>query len=148
MKSVKTSCLLCVATLLLTSGGVVLAHGNPSTFRGQTRLPSDGVYLEAQASRGESLYRTSCEACHSPTLSGSDLAPPLQGQPFLEAWDGEVLTELMLLVQETMPEDAPGKLSEENYRDLLAFILASNGFPPGEELTMDSMEEIVIPADR
>lgn len=138
---------MCVAPLLLTSVGAVLAHANPSASRGQIRLPSEGVYLEAQASRGESLYRTACEVCHSPTLEGSDLAPPLQGRPFLDAWDGEVLAELMLLVQETMPQDAPGELSEENYTDLLAFVLASNGFPPGEELTMDSMEEIVIAPD-
>ena len=31
-----------------------------------------------------------------------------------------------------------------SYRDVLTFLLATNGFPPGDELTMSSMEEIVI----
>ena len=137
-------CWVCVAPVILTGAGVALFHAHPSAFPGQTRLPGDGVYREVQASRGEDIFRTTCETCHGPTLEGSDPAPPLQGEAFVQAWDGEVLAELMTLMQETMPQDTLGKLTEENYTDLLAFVLSTNGFPPGEELTMDSMEEIVI----
>ena len=144
MRYARAWCLVCVVPVILTGAGVALTHANPSAFRGQTRLLGDGVYLEAQASRGEDVYRTACEVCHSPALEGSDLAPPLQGQAFLEVWDGEVLAELMVLMQETMPQDAPGGLPQETYTDLLAFVLSANRFPPGEELTVASMEEIVI----
>ena len=147
MRCARAWCWVCVVAMILTGAGGALSHANPSAFRGQTRSPADGVYLKAQASRGEDVFRTSCETCHGTTLEGSDLAPPLQGEAFLQTWDGEVLAELMMLVQETMPQDAPGELTEENYRDLLAFVLSTNGFPPGDELTMDSMEEIVIAAE-
>jgi len=63
---------------------------------------------------------------------------------FLQTWDGEVLAELMMLAQGTMPQNSPGELTEVDYTDIVAFILSSNGFPLGEELTMASMEDIVI----
>ena len=144
MRCAKAWWLVSVVPVILAGAGVVLSQANPSAFRGQTRLPSDGVYLEEQASHGDGVYRTACETCHGQTLEGSELAPPLQGKAFLEEWDGEVLAELMIFLQEAMPEDAPGSLSEETYLDLLAFVLATNGFPPGDELTMTSIEEIVI----
>lgn len=90
------------------------------------------------------MYRTACETCHGQTLEGSDLAPPIQGEVFLQTWDGEVLAELMMFVQETMPQNSPGELTEVDYADIVAFIRSSNGFPLGEELTMASMEDIVI----
>ena len=135
-----------IVPAILTGAGVVLHHANPSAFPAQARLLSDGVYSEAQASRGERVYRGTCERCHGPTLEGSEMAPPLQGEAFLHGWDGEVLTELMMFLQQTMPEDAPGGLRDEEYRDVLTFLLATNGFPPGDELTMTSMEEVVIEA--
>ena len=136
--------LVCMVLVILAGAGVVLSQANSSAVRAQTQSLAEGVYLESQAARGERVYRTACEACHGPTLEGSDMAPRLQGEIFLRGWDGESLTELMRFLQETMPEDAPGALSEENYRDVLAFLLATNGFPPGVELTMASIEEIVI----
>ena len=106
---------------------------------------SDGVYLESQASRGGPVYAMTCEICHSPSLEGTTIAPALIGEPFLEVWDGEVLSELLSLMMDTMPEDLPGSLSEQSYMDVLAYMLQAGGFPSGdEELTMESVEEIVI----
>ena len=43
-----------------------------------------------------------------------------------------------------MPEEDPGGLSEQEYIDVLSYLLRENGYPPGDELTADALEEIVI----
>ena len=35
-------------------------------------------------------------------------------------------------------------LSEEEYTDVLAYLLRQNGYPAGDELTADALEEILI----
>ena len=35
-------------------------------------------------------------------------------------------------VRLTMPQDKPGKMTRQEIADLLAFVLRSNKFPPGE----------------
>ena len=75
---------------------------------------------------------------------GSEEGSVLIGEEFLGGWDGEILAELMLLMMDTMPEENPGGLSEEEYTDVLAFLLQENGYPAGDELTTDLLEEILI----
>ena len=77
-------------------------------------------------------------------LRVSEEGPTLLGEEFLEGWDGEILAELMILMVDTMPEEDPGGLSEQDYTDVLAYLLRENGYPPGDELTADALEEIVI----
>ena len=36
-------------------------------------------------------------------------------------------------IKTTMPADAPGSLSDAQALDLTAFVMKSNGFPPGDE---------------
>ncbi len=73
------------------------------------------------------------------------MGPGLVGEPFLGPWDGESLGEMMALVQETMPQDNPGGLSEQDYADVIAYVLQVNEFPAGDdELTVESVEDIVI----
>ena len=93
---------------------------------------------------GARVYRTTCESCHAVNLEGSEQGPTLLGDEFLEGWDGEVLAELMILMMDTMPGDNPGGLTEEEFTDVLSYLLRENGYPPGDELTADMLEEIVI----
>ena len=128
---------------ILTVAGVVSLHGSPHAA-GQEVLLGDGVYTERQANRGARVYRTICESCHAPNLEGSEGGPTLLGDEFLEGWDGETLAELMLLMMDTMPEENPGGLTEEEYTDVLSYLLQQNGYPPGDKLTSDTVKEIVI----
>ena len=130
-------------TTILAIAGVVVPHDRAAASA-QDLLLSDGIYTERQANRGARVYRTICESCHAPKLEGSETGPTLLGEEFLEGWDGEVLSELMLLMVDTMPENDPGGLSEQEYTDVLAYLLQQNGYPPGDELTADALEEITI----
>jgi len=91
----------------------------------------DGVYAQVQAGRGKSVYASSCAGCHGDTLEGSGQIPPLAGPEFLSNWKGQTLADLFDKMKTTMPADAPGKLSNDQNIDLLAFLLSFNKFPAG-----------------
>jgi mono/diheme cytochrome c family protein len=92
-----------VATLtLIVSTWTALAQA-PRTI-------ADGVYTDAQATRGQTTYGAECAPCHGATLGGG-LAPPLVGSGFLRTWDKRPVIELVDKIQKTMPATSPGTLS-------------------------------------
>ena len=103
-----------------------------SAFQPAGRSTQDGVYTEAQAKRGEAGYSKSCAGCHGPDLTGVDAAPSLTGSEFNSGWNDLTLDDLFDRIRTTMPGDAPGSLSREQCADILAFILAKDGFPAGQ----------------
>src|SRR5215475_2503916 len=83
------------ALLQLTAGftwaaGVVLVSLVPVARAQTTRTANDGVYSEAQAARGRTLYQEKCAKCHGDTLQGRT-APPLTGESFLGVWGTQPL---------------------------------------------------------
>lgn len=116
------------ALLLVTSVAlVVVTGGNPAG--GQ----ADGLYTSAQADAGEGLYDDQCVSCHG-TLSAfvPEMAALLGDHTFRNRWEGRSIGELFQLIQEEMPQDAPGSLSNDETASLVAYILAGNRFPAGE----------------
>ena len=91
-----------------------------------------GIYSEAQAKRGETLYATRCASCHSPDLAGIDSAPSLTGSEFNGGWNDLSLNDLLERISTTMPADKPGTLSRQEAADIIAFILGKDHFPPGD----------------
>src|SRR5690349_4120126 len=78
----------------------------------------DGVYTEAQAGRGQTAYGQACVSCHGPDLAGADSAPPLTGPEFMAGWNDQTVDDLFERIRVTMPADAPGSLSREQYVDI------------------------------
>src|SRR5712671_1227931 len=111
-----------------------------------TRTVRDGVYTDAQATRGSAIYKEKCEACHGPTLGGS-LAPPLAGDAFAATWGGP-LSAIVDKIQATMPANAMGTLTRAQSADVLAFMLQTSKFPAGRaELSSDDagLKTITLP---
>jgi len=101
----------------------------------QTRTPArisvwDGVYTDAQAERGHTLYMQNCSRCHGADLSGTYEIPPLVGR-FMPYWSGSTLDALFDYVSTAMPLDRPGALGAGANADIVAFLLKANGFPAG-----------------
>jgi mono/diheme cytochrome c family protein len=96
----------------------------------QPRTAADGVYTDAQGTRGETISETKCIACHGVMLAG-DIAPPLVGQDFLTVWQKPPLADLFDKILNTMPADALGSLTRPQTADLVAYLLKANGFPAG-----------------
>jgi len=60
-------------------------------------------------------------------------------------WGGSTLGVLSERIRERMPPTAPGTLSAQTYRDILAFVLLKNTYPSGEqELEDDDLHYIII----
>lgn len=97
----------------------------------QERSVRDGVYTEAQARRGETIYLAECSRCHGDRLAGTESSPPLTGDTFAMAWDGRTLAELFEVISTTMPQDGPGRLSPEQVADILAHLLAAGVYANG-----------------
>src|SRR5262245_9249066 len=99
----------------------------------------DGVFTEAQAKRGEIAYTGPCDRCHGYKLDGAsddpDMlpAPPVAGSKFLRKWDGRSLAALFEYTRATMPANNPSYLSDQEYADLIAYMLRATGVPAGEE---------------
>jgi mono/diheme cytochrome c family protein len=125
-------CVVYDATVLNGTIEARVAIRPDTTARVQTKSVSDGVYTDAQATRGAITYRNDCGACHGETLGGSNLAPTLVGDAFVQEWLGKTAADLFERVRETMPQDDPGRLDPRQYADILAYIFKATGFPTGE----------------
>jgi mono/diheme cytochrome c family protein len=84
-----------------------------------------GVFTAAQARRGEQDWTASCGRCHSVTQHS--------GPQFAAGWNHRKVSELYERVQTTMPQDEPGALTENEYADIIAYVLKLNGMPPGKK---------------
>lgn len=105
--------------------------------QGKTTL--EGIYTEAQATRGEKIYSDSCASCHGPDLSGGGQTPGLAGKEFNVDWNDLSMGDLFDRTRATMPADAPGTLKPEQTADVIAYLLQKGNFPAGQtELPSDA----------
>jgi S-disulfanyl-L-cysteine oxidoreductase SoxD len=96
-----------------------------------------GVYTEEQAARGKTRYFAACAVCHGGLLQADSDSPELAGTSFLKRWGDQPVPALFAFATSQMSVDQPGSLGGQGYADVIAFILATNGFPNGErELPM------------
>jgi len=75
-------------------------------------------FLPSQAARGEKIYQESCGTCHS--------AAQHIGQAFVENWNDRRVYDFYALVRATMPLDNPGGMKEQEYLDVVAYLLQAN----------------------
>lgn len=88
----------------------------------QDKTVKDGVFTAAQVDAGQIVYDSSCKTCHNMRFY-SDTLKSWNNQPLIYLWES---------IMGTMPADNPGSLLLEEYTDVIAYILAENGFPTGE----------------
>lgn len=138
----------CVS-LTATSGAAIAVSRSGANAQNPARTVWDGVYTEAQATRGRELYLKECASCHSENLQGGDESPGLVGGGFLSQWIDLSVGDLLERTRTTMPQDRPGQLSREAYTEILAHLFKANSFPSGQtELPRDTMalKQILIVA--
>lgn len=119
------------------AGRTVLAQENGKTV-------ADGVYSDAQATRGAASYDTSCGGCHRPDLGGAN-GPALRGERFARIFAGKDLKTLYTKIATTMPRGAAASLGDAVYLDIVAYVLRENGFPEGGgELTTEALSGVQV----
>ena len=117
----------------------------PREVAGQTKAPPrpttpttrSGIYSLPQAERGADVYTGYCRSCHTPQSH--------TGATFNATWSGRRLSDMFVFIRDKMPKNDPGSLSEQEYIDVLAYILKMNRMPSGKsELPSDSAKLSII----
>lgn len=118
-----TRMLLCAALLFASAAALAFQAPQPA------RSTRDGVYTREQAERGHLAFDEHCTECHVSTMWGMD-------------WDRKTVGDIYSFMSENMPEPRPGALAAGDYRDIIAFLLASNGLPAGQAELPTSAQEL------
>ena len=92
---------------------------------------SSGVYTEAQAKAGGTIFAAQCSQCHGVKLEGIS-GPALAGPDFISKWSGQTADDLRDFIGTQMPLTSPGSLKPAEVLSLLAYILKENKYPAGE----------------
>ena len=99
----------------------------------------------AQVAHGKRLYGSSCAKCHGANMQGVT-APALSGPAFAPA-SGSHLTigGIYTYMSTNMPADRPGKMKDDEYADIMAYLLNANGYGPGTtKMTADTARASTI----
>ena len=108
---------------------MVVAPGMAAVAAGQAA--EDGVHTAAQAASGRAIYERECAVCHQANLQGSFEAPQLAGESFLRFWGDLSPADLLVRISGSMPPGEEGSLTDEEYLDVVAYLLEANGAPAG-----------------
>lgn len=115
----------------------------------------DGVFTARQARDARLLYLGGCAPCHGSRLNGAPdeadmgAGPPLAGATFLRDWNGRTLASLFEVARTTMPVRNPGQFTDQQYVDILAYMLSYGDAPAGNETLapdLEALSEIAITA--
>jgi mono/diheme cytochrome c family protein len=118
-----------VGAAILSAAGRDAAAQTKSTTKELTTR--SGVYNAAQAERGKNVYAGYCRSCHT--------AESHTGATFVATWKGRPLSDLFAFMQEKMPKNEPGSLSDREYVDVMTYVLKMNKMPAGKtELPIDT----------
>jgi alcohol dehydrogenase (cytochrome c) len=91
-----------------------------------------GVYSQAQAARGASVFEEHCSDCHT--------ADNYAGQALHTKWGSFTLGDIYNDISISMPPANPGGLAPEDYASIIAHLLSETGYQAGGA-------EAVLPAD-
>jgi S-disulfanyl-L-cysteine oxidoreductase SoxD len=112
-----------VRKLLLSTAGAGMAGAT-------VLMQTSGAYTIAQADRGAAVFNTSCSVCHGQDLVGGPTTPSLVGPAFMFGWKQKNAAELQAYIKTKMPPGDVGNLSDQQYADIVAFMLKANGQSP------------------
>jgi len=123
-----TVALIQLAACSAPPAGSETASPEPASVPPETSrvLPSEeaGYYTRTQSERGRAVFEAVCGECH--------YLSDFRGRDFEWSWRRQTARNLYEEMVETMPEDDPGALTDQQYIDILAYILSLNDYPAGE----------------
>jgi mono/diheme cytochrome c family protein len=84
---------------------------------------TDGLISAAQADRGKSEFEARCLECH--------VIGDFTGEEFEWSWRRQTAWNLYREMSINMPEDFPGDLDDQQYVDIVTYMLRINGYQIG-----------------
>ena len=107
------------------SASSALAQANGTTAAAGARTSMSGIFSQKQASAGRTVYSMQCSACHSTSAH--------TGPAFMKSWQGRTVWDLYAFLKDNMPQSEPGALSDEEYIQVVTYMLSLNKMPAGEQ---------------
>lgn len=107
----------------------------PASPVSRVSLPAPpALFTTAQAEQGKQIFITKCVACHGADLQGT-AGPSVAGNDFLNTaqHNGWTLSIIRYIVSDLMPRNAPASLTPEDDASVMAYLLASDCYPPGSK---------------
>lgn len=108
----------------------VQEDGEAAAQDGDAAELSPITFTAPQAIGGGGNYARSCASCHGAELEGS-AGPALSGDNF--SWLDRPVADLHAYIQDLMPADAPGSLSDAQVSTIIAFMAQKQGMEAGDE---------------
>ncbi|MGH6760957.1 MAG: c-type cytochrome [Phyllobacterium sp.] len=96
-------------------------------------------FTAGQAEAGKKVYDANCGQCHGFKLEGPE-APGLVGADIMANWDTP--GGLYDFISVAMPPSAPGKLGDEAYLNIIAYIMSYNGAQPGDDPLVNDEDQL------
>lgn len=117
------------AQLILGSSLTLLlvACGGEGTQQAAEPQAVAAVTFNSQAEDGATAFASNCAACHGVNLEGTTLGPILSGNSFVQRWGTQTPQLLLNNIQANMPPGGNEGISDEDYINIVAHILSSNG---------------------
>ncbi|WP_321911943.1 c-type cytochrome [Paraburkholderia sp. J11-2] len=99
-----------------------------------------------QVEHGQHIYSESCAKCHGTQLEGIT-APALSGPAFAPTANSHLtIGGIYQYMSTNMPADRPGKMTDQEYADLMAYLLYTNGYDAGNtKLTSETAQSSTTP---
>ena len=117
---------LSVVTALLLLALVAPASSAQSNGTASAaRTSMSGIFSQKQAAAGRSVYSMQCSACHSTSAHS--------GPAFMKSWQGRTVWDLYAFLKDNMPQSEPGALSDQEYIQVVSYMLSLNRMPPGQQ---------------
>ena len=103
----------------------------------------DGVFTAEQAAAGGSLYTQYCQGCHGKTGRGTPGGPGVTGANLNKKWEETSLLDFWTFAHTNMPPGAAGRIgSEQDYVNIVAYIMDMHGAEPGESELVWNEEQL------
>jgi mono/diheme cytochrome c family protein len=116
-----------------------IATGGVHSRQNRASSTSGALFTQAQAQRGQALYESKCGSCHGMKLVADEPeAGDLTGLTYQTNWHGKTLAEKFEVIKTTMPPGSARLLTDQEYLDVVVYVLKFNGYPTGsKELLYD-----------
>ena len=121
MKFSAVTALLLIALAAPTSS----AQSNGTASAASPRSSMSGIFSQKQASAGRTVYSMQCSACHSTSTH--------TGPAFMKSWQGRTVWDLYAFLKDNMPQSEPGALSDQEYIQVVSYMLSLNQMPAGQQ---------------
>ena len=101
------------------------AQENGGTAAATARTSMSGIFSQKQAAAGRTVYSMQCSACHSTSAHS--------GPAFMKSWQGRTVWDLYAFLKDNMPQSEPGALSDQEYIQVVTYMLSLNRMPAGDK---------------